>query len=139
MAAISGRNAFVYYTSDGGSTYNLIARVKDITIPQNTDEEESTSHDSAGVREYIPGHSDNTCTLTMVFDDTDSTHQFLQTAADAKTQFGFRFRPRVASGAAQRTWSSGFITSLEKSAPLEGVQEMTVTIRLSGTPTNATQ
>lgn len=139
MAAISGRNAFVYYTSDGGSTYNLIARVKDITIPQNTDEEETTSHDSAGVREYIPGHSDNTATLTVVFDDTDATHAFLQSAADNKTQFGFRFRPRVASGAAQRTWSSGFITSLEKSAPLEGVQEMTVTIRLSGTPTNSTQ
>ena len=139
MAAVSGRRGFVYYTDDGGTTYTQIARVKEIALPQNIDEEESTSHDSGGTREYIPGHDDSTAQLTIVYDDSDATHSALEGFADNKTLFGFRFRPRVGAGNRQSTWTSAFITNLEHGAPLEGVQELTITIRLSGAPTRTTQ
>lgn len=139
MAALSGRSKFAYYSLDAGTTWTLIARVKDISVTQNVDEEESTSHDSAGTREYIPGHDDSTATLTLVYDEGDSTHTALETAADNKTQFQFRTRPAVGSGNKQNTWTSAFITNLEHSGPLEGVQELSITIRLSGAPTRNTQ
>lgn len=139
MAALSGRRGFAYYSTDAGSTWTLIARLKDFSETQNVDEEESTSHDSAGTREYIPGHDDSTASITVVYDEGDSTHTALEGFIDNKTQFAFRFRPAVGSGNKQSTWSSAFITNREHGAPLEGVQEVTFSLRLSGAPTRDTQ
>jgi len=74
MACTPGRIARVKVSFDGGQTYAELGRVVDGSISGNVDELECTSHDSPGVREYIPNFRDETMDVSIRWDEDSLTH-----------------------------------------------------------------
>jgi predicted secreted protein len=127
---IAGRLAKLELSDDGGTTYENYGGIVDITLNTNIDELECTSHDSNGVREYIPNHSDFTLDVSGRWIDTDAGQAIVLAAVAAKSTFLFKFTMETAAGAA--IWSgSAFATSASPSGPLDDTGSFDVTLRCS--------
>lgn len=134
---IPGRLAKVEISPDGGTTYENLGGIVDVTMNLNIDELECTSHDSNGVREYLPNHSDVSLDISARWMDGDPGQEIVLGAVFAKTTFPFRF---VMETANQRKLFSGtaFATSYSPSGPLDETGSVDITLRCSGV-TMATQ
>jgi len=131
MSVRQGRFGIIAFSFDGGVTYTNGSRVVDITINQETDEVEFTSHDSQGNREYQAGLSNSSIDFNLIYDDSDAGFINLENSYDAKATFQFRFRPSEASGLPEQS-GSGFLTSFSQAAPLDGMQTVDCSMRVSG-------
>lgn len=128
--AVLGRFKRVAISIDGGATYTEIGGLVDATLNGNRAEVEKTSVDSGVLREYEPGHQDYTLDLTLRYKDDDPGQTMLQNAIDDGITAKYRLRAREASGAPE--WIvDAFSTSDSLSMPLEDVDELTVTLRIS--------
>ena len=128
--AIPGRLAKLQVSDDGGATYQNYGGLVDITLNINVDELECTSHDSNGVREYLPNHSDFTLDGSGRWLDGDSGQAIVLAAIAAKTSFMFIFTMETSSGKAQWT-GSAFATTNNVSGPLDDTGNIDFTLRCS--------
>lgn len=129
--SIAGRLSRVQVSYDAGSTYNNLGGVVDATLNGNVDELECTSHDSNGVREYIPNHIDFTMDVTMRWDETDSTQDgLINTLIPAPTSFKVYFMLENVAGK-RRFEADAFLTSFSPSGPLDDTAGLDVSLRLS--------
>lgn len=94
--AIAGYKGTVEISTDGGTTYNKVAEVKDIDLQVQQDMIDVTSHDSNGNKEYTPGGSDWSGTISELYIETDAQQAALRNAILNKTSLNLRFRPRGA-------------------------------------------
>lgn len=134
MTTRQGRFGLLYLSFDGGSTYTRAPRIVDFDFELNRDEVEETSHDSQGFREYQSGLADQMLNFSMIYDDTDPTFLQMQDSIDAGNTIAFRLVPYVGSGLPQRE-GTGFFTSLSESYPLDGMQTVDGSMRVSGVTT----
>jgi predicted secreted protein len=130
MTCIPGRYAKLQLSDDAGVSYEDLGGIVDVTLNINIDELECTSHDSNGVREYIPNHSDFTLDVSARWIDGDAGQDIVLDAVDAKTVFLFKFTMETAAG--KDIWSgSAFATSASPSGPLDDTGSLDLTLRCS--------
>lgn len=139
MPVSQGRFARLALSFDGGLTYSDAARVVDVTVNEETEEVDFTSHDSVGHREFQPGLSSSTLDYNVIYDSSDPGYVALENAHIAKSTFQFRFRVLGdGSGLPQRI-GTGFITSFTTGAPLDGMATVDISLRVSGAIQNSLQ
>jgi predicted secreted protein len=128
---IPGRLAKVRVSPDGGLTFENFGGIVDVTLNLNIDELECTTHDSNGVREYLPNHSDVTFDISARWLDGDPGQEIVLGAVFAKTVFPFDFTMETAP---QRKKFEGvaFATSFSPSGPLDDTGAVDVSLRGSG-------
>lgn len=138
MSKKLGRAGRLELSFDNGTTWGFAGKIVDQTLEENTEEIDATTHDSNGFREYEIGLSDGSLTFNIMYDDQDPSHANLLEAKRERTRFQFRWIPQVGAGLNRRR-GVGFITALSHAAPLDGMQTMDITVRVSGEITNETQ
>ena len=131
-SAIPGRLARVTVSTTGAAgSFQPYGGIVDINMNINVDELETTSHDSAGAREYIPNHHDVTMDLSGRWLDGDPGQEIVLAAAFDKTTFYFEMTMQTVSGRKKFT-GTAFATSLAPSGPLDDTASMDVSLRCSG-------
>ncbi len=126
--SIPGRLAKLEISPDGGVTYENFGGVVDVTFNMNIDELETTTHDSAGAREYIPNHHDVTLDVSARWMDGDPGQEIVLNAVFAKTVFPFRFVMETAPNR-KKFEGSAFATSYSPSGPLDDTGALSVALR----------
>lgn len=119
MACVAGRLSRAEISVDNGVTYKNLGGLVDATLNFNIDELECTTHDSNGVREYIPNHQDATADFTMRWDETDPGQvDLLNSIFPSPTSIKIRFYLEAVSGRT-RFEADAFATSWAPSGPLD--------------------
>lgn len=131
--AIPGRLGRVRINVDGGVTQNFldIKGIVDQTLNGNLSEYETTSHDSAGHKEFIPGLDDATVDLSCRWLESDPAQIALWASYFNKTTLGCQLTFDTVSGHSLFTGQC-FPTSMSGSAPNDDVASLDITLRLSG-------
>lgn len=129
--SIPGRLAKLEISPDGGTTYENFGGIVDINSNVNIDELETTTHDSAGAREYIPNHHDVTLDVSARWMDGDPGQEIVLMAVFAKTTFPFRFTMETAP-ARKKFEGTAFATSYSPSGPLDDTGALSAAFRCSG-------
>lgn len=139
MAVYQGRFAKVQVSTDD-VTYDDIEKITDASISYNIDETEKTNHDSNGFREYEAGHRDGTASLSAIYDEDATAQEVLWTAflANPTTTLYFKFQHQQTAGVKELT-TQAFITNMEVGLPLEEMQTLDISLRLTGATTRADQ
>lgn len=128
--AIPGRLGRFQVSTDGVVYYD-VKGIVDQTLTINVDELETTSHDSAGHREYIPNFDDSTVDLPLRWLDSDVGQKLLLNSAGQKIIMQCKFFMDTVSG--HTLWTgSCFVTSASISGPLDDVASFDVSLRMSG-------
>ena len=131
MSCIPGRLSRVQASFDNGVSYNNLGGIVDVTLNGNVDELECTSHDSNGIREYVPNHLDFTLDLTMRWDEDEPEQaSLLNTLIPSPTSFKLYFLLEDVTGR-RRFEADAFITSYSPSGPLDDTAGLDVSLRLS--------
>lgn len=99
---------------------------------------DATDFDSAGFKERVYGDTERTISVTVRRDEADAGQDALRAAAVGKTTVAMIFRPTVASGSDQFSFT-GYVTSYGVSNDQEALVEETFEIVSSGTITSDTQ
>lgn len=131
MPAIPGRLAKLTVSNDGGTTYLPVGGIVDVTFNLNIDELETTTHDSAGAREYIPNHHDVTLDISARWLDGDPGQEALMQSTFFKTTVLFKFTMQSASGRKIFT-GRAFPTTASPAGPLDDTGSLDLTLRASG-------
>ena len=131
MACIPGRLSRLSVSFDNGATYDYLGGIVDASLSIEVDELECTTHDSNGVRAWIPNHSSATMDVGMRWDEDSPTQvSALFTMFPSPTSFKIRFVMEEATG--RRAFESdAFITSLNPSSPLDDTAGADMALRLS--------
>lgn len=151
MAVKLGRISAIYVSFDLASAPSTqIGKLVDVTMNLNTQEVETTNHDSAGYREYLAGWIDGTIDGSARYDEANAQQMGLLDTfdADGTTTTTFSDFPKCrlricfdnASGSMTSTadfydWNA-IVTSLSIDAANEDVDNINFTFRLTGTPTS---
>lgn len=130
MAAIPGRLGRLEVSADGGATYVNYGGIVDINPNFNIDELETTDHDSAGHRSYIPNHDDLTMDVSGRWLEGDPGQDLVLNSGTNKTLLNFKFTLQTQTG---RKLISGqcFPTKMSPAAPLDDTASFDVTLRCS--------
>ena len=99
MATNIGRDAVLQIAdTDVDGDYVSIAKITSISHNQSNDVADETNNDSAGFKESKYSDSQHTINAGFKWSFADPGQDEAATAANAKTDKFFRFRPKVASG-----------------------------------------
>ena len=132
-SAVSSHGTFLKVGdgAGGGEAFTTIAEVLDITGPGTTlNTEDATSHDSAGWKEIIPTLKENGEVTFDINYYKHATQTSLRADLEARTKRNFQL---VFPGSVAETASfSGYVTSFEYAAPVEGILRASATIAVSG-------
>jgi hypothetical protein len=130
--AVPGRFAKIEVSQDGINFLNL-GGIIDVTLNINVDELECTTHDSNGVREYIPNHSDFSLDVSSRWVDGDPGQRLVMIATQTKQRFTFRFFMDIDPGSGKFFWEGlAFATTASPSGPLDDTGSLDLTLRASG-------
>ena len=135
------------WSTDNGTTDELVGELVDITVPSISKETiETTNHGSSGVRNYLGGLIDyGECSITVNYDVDDAAgassttnHEGLRdlaaTAFETTTDKVFIITfPDTSS----TMTFGGIVTGFELSTPIDDVVKATYTIKVSGSVTYA--
>ena len=128
---VAGRVSKVHISTDGGTTYNNLAGVKEASLNTTIDELEATDHDSTN-REYIPNFLDATMDLTLNWEEDDAIQAALL-GVTVPTPVSFKAYFWLNSGAGNvRFEADAFSTSFNVNGGQDGVAELSTSWRLSG-------
>lgn len=131
MACIAGRLSRIQVSFDGGSTYNNLDGVVDATINIEVDELECTTHDSNGVREWIPNHQSATSDISMRWDET-SAQQIGVLDSIFPSPASFKMQFDIEPGSTNKRFEADcFVTSYSVNTPLDDAAALDTTLRLS--------
>lgn len=137
-AAIPGFNAKIYSSSDGGSTFQLIAEITDATLNVEKDPIETTSFDSGGWREFIDGLKTWGVTGEANFKATDQSQTDLYNALVNGTTVKVRIRPKELSGEPEYEGTAE-VTNFSNELPLDGAVNVPFELQGTGALTRSAQ
>lgn len=140
MADLAGRSGLLAISTDGGSTYNSIGGVKEITMTVDQETYDVTDHDSGAWMEHIVGRHTVTMSATLNYDEANTYQEaLLATGLMSGTMCYFRYRPNTSSGVAKEYYGQGSVTSVEISSPNDGPAEISLDLQVTGALTRGTQ
>lgn len=129
--AIPGFNAKLAVSTDGGSVYNDIGEMRDVTLTVEADEIDATSKDSAGWREFLEGLTQWGGTAEGLWLDVNTGQDAVYNALVAKTTVMLRLRPKTGAGLDQYI-GTAIITGYEVANPLDDAVAVNITFRGTG-------
>ena len=96
--AIPGFDGQVLISNDGGSTFNKIGELRDMTLNVEDELIDATSHDSGAWRESINGLRNFSISAEELYIRTDAGQSNAFTAITAKTLLKIQFRVKDLAG-----------------------------------------
>lgn len=138
-AAVPGFNAKVAVSTDGGSVYNVIGELRDVTLTLEADEIEATSKDSAGWREFIEGLKQWGGSAEHLYLEANVPQDALYSALINRTLVKLRFRPKGDTVGFQQFIGDAVITGWEPALPTDDAVAVSITFRGTGALTKSTQ
>jgi TP901-1 family phage major tail protein len=135
---IHGKDAELAISSDGGSTYNTVAGVVDITINFSDELADVSDKDSSGHKEYIPGFDDVTVDVSLRWEEDDTYFADLEAAAIDKLVRNWQIRPQTDVGSIEYT-GAGYISSFSVEMPNDDAVQASATIQITGGLTSSAQ
>jgi hypothetical protein len=116
---------------DNGATYDNLGGIVDASVSIEVDELECTTHDSNGIRAWIPNHQAATMDVSMRWDEDDPQQvSALFTLFPSPTSFKIQFVMEEATGR-RRFDADAFITNFAPSGPLDDTASADMALRLS--------
>ena len=139
MPLFGGFESQIQLSFDGGSTYNNLPKLSDLSPDFTADEIDVSNHDTAGWKEYLAGLLDGSVSLEyFLIDSDDAVQTALETAFLAKTTFKAKIRPKV--GAGLREYRGDFVcTSLSQTGPTTEGYKVSATLKQRSAITRNTQ
>ena len=127
-----GTAVYMAATPDA-TTLTKLGRVKNTGFPDEAVADvETTNYDSEGAREFIAGLSDGgSIPITINWKPGDATDDLLVAAKADRKNRTWRIVTPPDEGQQQFTFA-GFISGRGRTAPVDGVMESEVTVRVSG-------
>jgi hypothetical protein len=117
---------------------NDLGNLKSVTFGGTVTAVDATDNDSSGIKEYLAGDEDGTCSATYNYDPSDTAQAALITNFYAKTETTFVYQPTVGSGLKQYTFQ-GVITGLNFPSTHEVTLEASCDIQITAGVTAANQ
>jgi predicted secreted protein len=123
---------------DDGGGFDTVGGITSMSLSSSHDTIDETDFDSAGYKESAYGETQLTISVTYLRDEADAGQDALRAADSGKTTVSARYRPTVAAGADQITFTAK-VNSLERSNERNADVEETVELESSGSITYDTQ
>lgn len=136
--AIAGYNALMYISTDGGTTYNKVGELKDVTLTVERETIDATSHDSGGWKENIAGLGSWSASAEALYVDADAGQDAVYNALVNGTLAKFRFLPKTGTGL-EKFEGDGRIVSWELAGPNDDAAAVSIEIEGSGALTKGVQ
>ncbi|MDT7040877.1 phage tail tube protein [Candidatus Nitronereus thalassa] len=136
--AIAGFKGQVLLSTDGGTAYNKVAELREVTLTVEADTIDASSHAANGWKENINGLKQWSASAEALFVNDDTYLQSLFDALLNETTLKFRFVAEESAG--QKKWEGdGIVTSFEFSMPQDDAVGASFEILGSGALTQGTQ
>ena len=140
MATFNGTKLGVYYSTDGGTTYKLIAASTECSLSISTETIDISTKDSSAWRELLPGMRSASLSCSGLIDYQHDTTKHdvpdLFSLLENRDLIKLRFSNEVASD--KRYNADGYLTSLEQSAGTEDTANYSATFEITGAITEQT-
>ena len=129
MPLFGGFESQIQLSFDGGSSYNNLPKLSDLSPDFSADVIDVSNHDTAGWKEYLAGLKDGEVSLAYYLIDTDDTVQTaLENAYLTHATFKAKIRPKVGSGL--REYRGDFCcTKLSQSGPTSEGYKVSATLK----------
>lgn len=121
------------------ATYVAVEKVKSPGWSGSNDTAESSSNDSAGVKEYVPTWNDATFNFDCVADENATGQEHIMTAFNSGQIRAFRYRPRGDASGERQYRFLGIVKSLDLKTDSGDVAMYTVSVQRTGPFTRDTQ
>lgn len=138
-AAVPGFLAKVAVSTDGGSVYNVVGELRDVTLTLEADEIDATSKDSAGWREFIEGLKQWSGSAEALYLEANVAQDALYNALINRTLVKLRFRPKGDQVGFKQFIGDAVITGFEPGLPTDDAIANAITFRGTGALTQSTQ
>lgn len=135
--AFAGFKGKILISTDGGTNYNEIAEIKEMTLNLTSELEDATSHDSGGWREFIEGLKTWTIDTETNYIVASTVKNDLFAALVAGTKLLIRFRPNDTVGSDQFE-GTVLVGEFTPASPLADPGNLSVTLQGCGTLTKTT-
>ena len=129
--AFAGFKGQIFVSTDGGSSFNGIAEITEMSLNLTAELEDATSHDSAGWREFIEGLKTWSIDTETMYITASTTKDDLFAALVAGSELLVRFRPNDTVGQDQFEGSVK-VGEFTPSSPLADPGSLSVTLQGSG-------
>lgn len=137
MAVILGRIQKAAFNDGGG--YDAVGRIVDGTLEMDSAEVNVTTHDSGAWEEFLQGRGNLTSSLSLLYDEADAGQEACLAAFVAQTAGTYRFRMRGDLQTAKEYIAAAFVKAAPMNAPNDEAGDLSLTFRLTGTPTRQNQ
>ena len=139
MPLFGGFESQIQLSFDGGSTYNNLPKLSDLSPDFSADSIDVSNHDTAGWKEYLPGLKDGEVSIEYFLIDTDAvTQTALENAYLTGSTFKAKVRPKVATGL--RQYLGDFCcTKLSQSGPTSEGYKVSATLKQRSAITRGAQ
>jgi len=136
MSKIQGRFGKLKLSTDGGTNYNEVTGITEITMNANGAEIKVTSHDDGAFETYLSGRNDFSLDCSAVYDSASTQQAAIiatRFASDPATLY-FKYTPKELTGVYALT-CQGVVTKCTLGSPNDDACKFDFTIRLAGIPT----
>lgn len=123
---------------DDGGGFDDVGGITSMSLDEAHDTIDETDFDSGGYKESAYGETQLTLSVTVLRDEADAGQDAMRAASSGKTTVTARYRPTVASGADQISFTAK-VNSLGRGNERNADAEETYELESSGTPTYDTQ
>ena len=137
MAEVVGYIAKVAVSTDGGSTYNDVAEVKDPKLTYSVTKADGTTVDDGGFAVKKTVKTEANLSFTCNYDVTDTEQQAIRNAQDNNTSLYWRYRPE-GDTAGKESYVCIGVPQVDLDTPTEDISRMAVEIELESKPTRGT-
>lgn len=137
--ALPGYLGVLSISTDGGTTYNPIGELTDVTLKFAQKMLDATSHASAGAEEFVPGNSGWTGTAKALSVFADTAQAALAGVLSGKTKCKFRFDPVGTNTGKPRREGFGYISDWQEDQPNTNLVALSLSIQGTGVLTFSTQ
>jgi hypothetical protein len=115
--SIPGYNGVFFVSPDGGTTWNPVGEMRNVTLNEKVDALDATSHSSAGHKNRNPGLDEWDATVELLSIFADVGQVAINTAFKAKARIKFRFDPAGTNTGLPRYEGFGFFSSKSLKMP----------------------
>ena len=130
-SAIPGFDADIFISDDGGSTFNKIGELREVTLNVEGEPIDVSSHDTAPWREFITGLKQFTASAEGLYISADVGQDAVLTALLDDVDIKIQFNPKAGTGL-PRFDGDGLITSWELSGPNDDAAAVSIEIQGNG-------
>jgi hypothetical protein len=137
--SVNGYNGAFYVSPDGGTTWQPVGELRNVTLNMKVDALDATSHSSGGHKTRVPGLDEWDATAEVLAIFADAGQAAIAAALTAKTRIKFRFDPAGSATGKPRREGFGFFSSWSEKQPTAELVAVDINITGDGELAFSTQ